>query len=257
MTENKERDPNYTDDETGRLEIIWGEGFLSPGGPAEVSRVLENHNIEGFDILDIGSGTGGADIALVREHGAGTVVGIDVEKKLVDLANHYLTRHALENRIKYQLVDPGPLPFPDETFDAVFSKDAIIHVQDKYALYSEAFRVTRPGGRLFVSDWLRGEGDEFDSTVERFAEASGHDFTLVSLREIGEIVRKLGFVDIDLTDRRDWYLNEATTELEKMRGSLQTQLHEEIEFWEIMVDALNEGAIMPGHIRAMKPVDSK
>ena len=255
MKENDGKDLDYEDDETGRLETIWGEGFLSPGGPAEVSRVLGNHNIEGCDILDIGSGTGGVDIVLVREHGAGTVVGIDVEKKLVDLANHYLSHHALENRIKYQLVDPGPLPFPDKTFDAVFSKDSIIHVQDKYSLFSEVFRVTRPGGRLFVSDWLRGEGDEFDNTVERFVEASGHDFTLVSLREIGEVLRKVGFVDIDLTDRQDWYLNEAIAELEKMRGPLQDQLREEIEFWEIMVSALNEGAIMPGHIRAMKPSD--
>lgn len=256
MTEKDEQDLNYTDDETERLETIWGEGFLSPGGPVEVSRVLGNNNIEGCDILDIGSGSGGVDIVLVREHGAGTVVGIDVERKLVDLANHRLTGHALENRIKHQLVDPGPLPFPDETFDAVFSKDAIIHVQDKNDLYSEAFRVIRPGGRLFVSDWLRGEGDEFDKTVERFAEASGHDFTLVSLREIRKILRKLGFVNIDLTDRQAWYLKEATAELDKMRGSLQSQLHEEIEFWEIMVGALNEGAIMPGHIRAMKPADT-
>ena len=257
MTDDGEKDLDYNDDETERLETIWGEGFLSPGGPAEVSRVLGNHNIEGCDILDIGSGTGGVDIVLVREHGAGTVVGIDVEKKLVDLANYYLTRHALENRITYKLVDPGPLPFRDETFDAVFSKDSIIHVQDKRGLYSEAFRVIRPGGRLFVSDWLRGEGDEFDNMVERFAEASGHEFTLVSLREIENVLRKVGFVDIDLTDRQDWYLNEATAELDKMRGSLQTQLHEEIEFWEIMVGALNEGAIMPGHIRAMKPSDTQ
>ncbi len=145
------------------------------------------------------------------------------------------------------------MPFPDETFDAVFSKDAIIHVQDKYSLFSEAFRVTRPGGRLFVSDWLRGEGDEFDNTVERFIEASGHEFTLVSLREIGEVLRKVGFEDIDLADRQDWYLKEATEKIEKMRGPLQDQLREEIEFWEIMVGALNEGAIMPGHVRAMKP----
>ena len=76
-------------------------------------------------------------------------MGIDVEKELVDLANYYLTRHSLENRITYKLVDPGPLPFPDETFDAVFSKDAIIHIQDKHGLYSEAYRVIRPGGRIF------------------------------------------------------------------------------------------------------------
>lgn len=246
-------DDKYKDEETERLETIWGEGFLSPGGPAEVSRILGSHSIAGSDVLDIGSGTGGVDIVLVREHDAGSVLGIDVEKKLVDLANHYLINHDLEDRIKYQLVEPGPLPFADGSFDAVFSKDAIIHVPDKSAIYSEALRVLRPDGRLFVSDWLRGEGDEFDNTVENFIEASGHEFTMVSLKEIGGMLERLGFVDIDLDDRRQWYLKEATAELEKMRGPLQTQMLEEIDFWEIMVSALNEGAIMPGHIRAMKP----
>ena len=253
MIENEEKDSDYTDDGTGRLETIWGEGFLSPGGPSEVSRILGHHSIENCNVLDIGSGTGGVDIVLVREHGAGTVVGIDVEEKLVNLANRYLTRYALGDRIKYQLVEPGPLPFPNKSFDAVFSKDAIIHVPDKIGLYAEAFRVMQPGGRLFVSDWLRGEGDKFDDTVDRFVESSGHDFTMVSLRELGEVVKRVGFKDIDLTDRREWYLKEAKAELDKMRGPLKAQLHEEIEFWEIMVDALTKGAIMPGHIRALKP----
>jgi len=252
-----ENDARYTDDETGQLEIVWGEGFLSPGGPPEISRILGNHSIKGCELLDIGSGSGGVDIVLAQKHGAGTVVGIDVDKKLVDLANHRLRRFDLESRIKYQLVEPGPLPFHDNAFDVVFSKDAIIHIQDKRDLYSEVFRVVRPGGRLFVSDWLRGEGDEFDSTVERFAEVSGHDFTLVSLREIGKILERLGFEEIELTDRQAWYSSEATAELEKMRGPLHAQLHDQIEFWEIMVDALNEGAIMPGHIRAKKPLDTQ
>ena len=257
MIEYKKKDSDYTDDETGRLEAIWGEGFLSPGGPSEVSRILGYHSIESCNVLDIGSGTGGVDIVLVREHGAGTVVGIDVEEKLVNLANCYLARYDLGDRIKYQLVEPGPLPFPDKSFDAVFSKDAIIHVSDKIGLYSETYRVLQPGGRLFVSDWLRGEGDKFDDTVEQFIEASGHDFTMVSLREIGEVINRIGFTDIHLTDRRDWYLKEAKAELDKMQGALEAQLHEEIEFWKIMVDALKIGAIMPGHVRAMKPLHAE
>ena len=257
MTGSDEQETDYTDAVTSRLETIWGEGFLSPGGAAEVARVLGPYSIEGSDILDIGCGTGGIDVALVRAHGAGTVVGIDVEKKSIDLADRRLAKHGLQDRIKYQLVDPGPLPFPNETFDFVFSKDAIIHIQDKRGLYGEAFRVIRPGGQLIVSDWLRGVGEKFDKTVEKFVEASGHEFTLVSLGDVGEIITDLGFVDIDLSSRREWYLKEASAELEKMRGPLQEQLHEEIEFWEIMIDALGQGAIMPGHIRATRPANTR
>ncbi len=263
MVANEVReDPGYPEDSAGRLELIWGDGFLSPGGPAEVSRVLGGKDITGCNVLDIGSGIGGVDVALVRDHGAKTVIGIDVEKRLVDLAIDRARKLHLNGRIKYQVVVPGPLPFKDGSFDVVFSKDAIIHVRKKYGIYSEALRVLRPGGRLLVSDWLRGEGDSVTPLVQDFIAASGHDFTLVTLQDIGKIVEKLGFVDIELEDRQAWYLKEATGELEKLRGPLKRQFLErwgekptedEIAFWEVLVAALREGAVRPGHIRATKP----
>ncbi len=262
MTTTAKEDPGYPEDAAGRLELIWGEGFLSPGGPAEVARVLGKHSIVNCSVLDIGSGTGGVDTALVQNHGAKTVMGIDVEKRLVDLAASRAKALHLDDQIKYQLVEPGPLPFNSESYDVVFSKDAIIHIRKKEDIYAEALRVLRPRGRLLVSDWLRGDGEAVTPRVQDFIAASGHDFTLLSLREIGAIVKKLGFVDIELEDRRDWYLNEAKRELEKLHGPLKPEfearwgekaLADEIGFWDVLVAALEEGAMRPGHIRAVKP----
>lgn len=55
------------------LEAVWGEGFLSPGGPDEVARVIGPHDLTGKSVLDIGCGAGGIDQALVRNHAAGHV----------------------------------------------------------------------------------------------------------------------------------------------------------------------------------------
>ena len=261
MAEENDKDPGYPEDVQAKLELVWGEGFLSPGGPAEVSRILGTKSISGCKILDIGSGIGGADVSLVQDHDAGSVVGIDVQKELIDLASNRARKLNLENQIKYQLVTPGLLPFADESFDVTFSKDAIIHVREKAALYAEIFRILRPGGRLLVSDWLRGDGDAMTPMVEEFIAASGHDFTLVSLRELEGIVEEVGFVEVELEDRRDWYFKEATGELEKLRGPLNAQFLElwgdeatqdEITFWEVLVAALEKGAIRPGHIRGVK-----
>lgn len=263
MTEVDEiQDPGYPEGAAGRLEMIWGEGFLSPGGVAEVSRILGGRDIEGCDVLDIGSGAGGADVVLVRQHGAGTVTGIDVESRLVDRAAERARRLELDGRIAYRLVEPGPLPLPDGTFDVVFSKDSIIHIRDKEQLFSEAFRVLRPGGLLLVSDWLRGDGDALSLQVQAFIVASGHDFAMVSLRETREIVERLGFTDVEVEDRHAWYLEEATAELERLRGSLGAELlrawgdeatADEIGFWEVLVESLRAGALRPGHVRATKP----
>jgi SAM-dependent methyltransferase len=255
-------DPGYPETSAGRLELIWGEGFLSPGGPAEVARILDGADLTGCDVLDIGSGTGGVDVVLVRDHAAGTVTGVDVEQRLVDVATERARALGLDDRVSHHLVAPGPLPFADQSFDVVFSKDAILHVPDKEEIYSEALRVLRPGGRLLVSDWLRGEGDAVAELVQEFVAASGHDFTMVSLDRVGEIVRSVGFVDVELEDRHAWYLEEAEAELAALRGPLRPQFLErwgeeatddETAFWEVLVEALRGGAMRPGHVRASKP----
>jgi SAM-dependent methyltransferase len=256
------QDPGYPEGAAGRLEMIWGEGFLSPGGVAEVSRILGGRDVEGCDVLDIGSGAGGADVVLVQEHGAGTVTGIDVESRLVDRATERAKRLGLGDRISYQLVEPGPLPLPDASFDVVFSKDSIIHIRDKEQLFSEALRMLRPGGLLLVSDWLRGDGAALAHQVQTFIVAAGHDFAMVSLRDTREIVERLGFTGVETEDRHAWYLEEATAELERLRGPLGVELVrtwgeeaavDEIGFWEVLVETLRAGALRPGHVRATKP----
>jgi phosphoethanolamine N-methyltransferase len=252
-------DPGYP--EPCKLELIWGDGFLSPGGAAEVARIIGDKDIAGRDILDIGGGMGGADIALVKNHGARSVVGIDVERQLVEAASRRAQNNGLEDLIRYQLVEPGALPFATSGFDVVFSKDAIIHVEDKESLYREIFRVLRPGGRLLVSDWLRGKGDHFDSLVEDFITASGHRFFLASLEQLGGLARAVGFVDIELEDRQEWYMQESEAELRKLHGPLGQEFRrrwgdkaadDEIAFWEVLVAAVKAGAMKPGHIRASK-----
>ena len=213
--------------------------------------------------MDIGSGTGGVDVVLVREHHAATVVGIDVQAEQVDIATRRADDLGLSERITYRVVEPeSHLPFPGDSFDVVFSKDSIVHVRAKAALYSEALRVLRPGGRLLASDWLRGDGELLDAAVERFVEAAGHDFAMVTLSELGAIVANAGFVEVDLEDRGAWYREEAAAELARIRGPLHAQFVDrwgedaaaaEIEFWEVLVEALGSGAMRPGHVRAVKP----
>ena len=70
----------------GMLEMIWGEGFMSPGGPDEVVRIVADRDLSGCSVLDIGSGLGGAAIVLYQRCGAASVTGFDVQALLVDSA---------------------------------------------------------------------------------------------------------------------------------------------------------------------------
>src|SRR5690348_2739516 len=134
------------------LQIIWGEGFLSPGGPQAVREIMAGIDLAGKRVLDIGCGVGGLDQVLV-ELGAAQVTGVDVVAQMIALARQRIPDH----RIAFEVIEPEqPLPFADDSFDVVFTKDAWLYVIDKRALLREVRRVLKPGGRLAGGDWMKG-----------------------------------------------------------------------------------------------------
>jgi 2-polyprenyl-3-methyl-5-hydroxy-6-metoxy-1,4-benzoquinol methylase len=72
-------EPEYDDVHMRFLELLWGDGYLSPGGPAEVDRVLEHVPVAGKDMLDIGCGSGGITLHIARRSSPRSITGFDVE----------------------------------------------------------------------------------------------------------------------------------------------------------------------------------
>jgi ubiquinone/menaquinone biosynthesis C-methylase UbiE len=103
----------YSDNLINFLEVVWGEGYLSPGGAEEVSRILEGSELQGRRVLDIGCGSGGIAMEMAEQYGAGEVVGIDVEASVLARAAERVADRGLKQRITLKQVEPGPLPFND------------------------------------------------------------------------------------------------------------------------------------------------
>jgi phosphoethanolamine N-methyltransferase len=244
------------------LQAVWGEGFLSPGGPEEVARLVADAKLEGLSLLDIGCGAGGIDIALVRAHRAGYVTGIDVEDTVLACARALIARAGLSSRIGVLKVAPGPLPFPPGCFDVVFSKDSIVHIPDKQALMAEVFRVLRRGGSLIASDWLIDHDGPPSPQMAAYIEAEGLDFGMASPARYQDAMRGAGFVDVTTTSRNAWYREAARQELERLRGPVgaaaarivgQEFVDQNIAVWSRMIPVLESGEHCPTHLRGRKP----
>ncbi len=244
------------------LQVVWGEGFLSPGGPQEVARLIADADLTGLSILDIGCGAGGIDLALVRNHGAGYVTGLDVEDTVLARARELIARALLTGRIGLVKVAPGPLPFPPGTFDVVFSKDSLVHISDKQALMAEVFRVLRAGGRFIASDWLIGHDGAPSPAMAAYIEAEGLDFGMASAARYLEAMRSAGFVEVSAVSRNAWYRERAKEELERLRGPVGAAaaqvvgrdfVDHNIAIWSRMVPVLDSGEHCPTHLRALKP----
>ncbi|MEE9253622.1 MAG: methyltransferase domain-containing protein, partial [Pseudomonadales bacterium] len=170
-------DEIYTDEEIAEFEAMFGDGFLSPGGQVEVAKIVENISLAGKEVLDIGVGIGGPACLLIEKHGAARVTGIDVEDTVLRTAPQTVLRRDLQDRVILKRVEPGPLPFDDESFDVVFSKDAIIHIPDKGALFREIYRILKPGGCIAMSDWYRGE-EPLTEEMAAWLEPHGSEFVM-------------------------------------------------------------------------------
>lgn len=106
----------------------------------------------GFKILDVGCGAG-KQCFLYSDHtqGQAEITGGDFSEELLDKARAKLAERGDKN-IDFQFLDFNkPFNFSDNTFDLVSSAFAIYYAADLKFTFGEAHRVTKPGGRLFVT----------------------------------------------------------------------------------------------------------
>jgi phosphoethanolamine N-methyltransferase len=247
------------------LQLLWGDGFLSPGGAAEVACLLEGSNIAGSRVLDIGCGLGAVDELLVRRHGARSVLGVDVDPGLLAIMVSRIERAGLAGQVTTLCVEPGRLPLADGSFDVVFSKDAIVQIPDKAAVFADAYRLLRPGGSLVVSDWLRGGSGSYSDEMLEFFRLEGIAYNMASMAETTATLARVGFLEIEARDRSEWYGELARRELAALEGELRPLVTERIgreraehfvTNWRQMVWVLESGELRPAHIKARKPAAS-
>lgn len=110
-------------------------------------------------VLDIGCGIGGPARLFASQFGA-EVVGIDVTDEFIATAVSLTARCGLSDLVSYRVASALDLPFDSETFDRATLLHVGMNVEDKGTLFTEAFRVLKPGGVFAVFDIMRvGDGE--------------------------------------------------------------------------------------------------
>jgi phosphoethanolamine N-methyltransferase len=222
MTGDKQKQAEYHDAMVTMLELIWGEGYMAPGGEGNVRNLIRDLDVRGKHVLDFGCGIGGPAFYLAREHGA-TVTGIDIEAPLIERAKRRAQQLELEEQVEFTLVKPEPLQFPDQSFDVVLSSGAFTQIDDKAGTYADCLRVLKPGGVLTCYEWMKAPG-EYSQDMHYWFKKEGLTYAMETPDRHAELLTATGFTDIEIDDRSGWYRRKVREEYEFIRSGLYPTL---------------------------------
>ena len=193
----------YSDSETAGLPADAVTASLGCGNPTALIELQP-----GQTVLDLGSG-GGIDVLLSakRVGPTGKVFGLDMTDDMLALARENQRKTGATN-VEFLKGTIEAIPLPDQSVDVIISNCVINLSVDKDAVFREAFRVLKPGGRFAVSDVvIRGDvpGDVRRSMELWVGCVAG------ALRD-DEYVSKLkaaGFGDVDVEPWRLYHVADA------------------------------------------------
>jgi ubiquinone/menaquinone biosynthesis C-methylase UbiE len=119
---------------------------------------LELARLAGFQrdsqVLDVGCGIGGPSRLLAQVCGC-EVTGLDLTEEFCEAARLLAQRTGMGHRVTYHQGNALKMPFDEASFDGVWMQHLTMNIPDKIALFQEARRVLRPGGRLALYEIIK------------------------------------------------------------------------------------------------------
>jgi arsenite methyltransferase len=167
---------------------------LGCGNPTAVADLHE-----GEVVLDLGSG-GGEDvfISASRVGPAGRVYGVDMTDEMLVLARRNQREAGIEN-VEFLKGTIEDVPLPDDSIDVVISNCVINLSADKPAVFREAARVLRPGGRFAVTDIVADPGMD-EETRRDMAKWAGCLAGALTQDEFRRDLESAGFTEVELRE---------------------------------------------------------
>ena len=186
----------YSDEEMAAVPEGANLG-LGCGNPVALASLKE-----GETVLDLGSGAGFDCFLAARQVGEkGRVIGVDMTPEMLEKARTNARKSGCTN-VEFRLGEIENLPAADGSIDAIISNCVINLAPDKNKVFSEAWRVLRPGGRILVSDIVTHDlPDQVRQSLEAWA------FCVAGALEEGDYIdaiRVAGFSDVEIVARVDY-----------------------------------------------------
>ncbi|XVF12206.1 hypothetical protein REPUB_Repub08aG0094700 [Reevesia pubescens] len=194
-----------------RYERAFGQGFVSTGGIETTKEFVGKLDLKpGQKVLDVGCGIGGGDFYMAENFDV-HVVGIDLSINMISFALERAI--GLNCSVEFEVADCTKKTYPDNTFDVIYSRDTILHIQDKPALFRSFYKWLKPGGKVLISDYCKSAGTP-SSEFADYIKQRGYD--LHDVKAYGQMLKDAGFDEVIAEDRTDQFIQVLQRELDEV-----------------------------------------
>ena len=168
--------------------------------------IIEMAKIErGDKVLDVGCGSGSLTLTAKSYVGEpGHVYGIDAAPEMIEVARNKAKHRGLDAFFEVGLIEK--LPYSEAKFDVVISRLVMHHLPDdlKQKAFTEIYRVLKPGGRFFITDFKPPTHPILARVVSALV---GHKTMMLSnVESIVPVLKTIGFIDLALGSTRSAFL---------------------------------------------------
>lgn len=167
------------------------------------------------NILDIGAGYGGAARYLADTYGC-TVTALNLSEKENQRNREINIERGLSDKIKVIDGSFEDIPAADQTFDIVWSQDAILHSGNREKVLEEVVRVLKPGGRFIFTDPMQSD-DCPEGVLKNILERI-HLSTLGSPKFYRNTLSALGMTEVTFEEHTQQLVNHYSSVLQETKN---------------------------------------
>ena len=233
-------------------QAIWGQGFLTPGGPKYVEYMVKPLGLSNESVvLDIGAALGGPARLMAQEFNA-WITGLESDAGLAEQAMAMSTQAGLAKKAPIEHFDRNHVPIDAAKYHCIFSKEALFRIENKEELIPRIKSGLKPRGQLLFSDFVVSKPGASNDALTAWAEVH-HPAPEFWAKE--DYVSRLAAlkldvrVDEDITDRlRSEILHGCAKFVDSAAQAELTRLDKvalasELEYWARCVAAIDSGVL--------------
>jgi len=216
----------------------------------------------------VGAGVGGSAFLMAREFGvhvlamdlSSNMVTIGMQRRVKEAMSQPETGSVLLDRVAFEISDINKRDYQAGAFDCIHSRETVLHLRDKVGLISKFYKWLKPGGRLLMTDYCRGEKGEDSHSREYRKYISSRGYFPATVHEYEKLLKQAGFskvLALDSTMDFSHILQDELNTLQKSEKSFinefsQYEFDQTVANWRSKLRFAEDGDLAWGYFLAQK-----